>query len=39
LARAARARKGPPTAAPEESAPGMAVSKPRDPMEPQTPQQ
>lgn len=41
LARAARARKGPPTPAPEESAPGMATSqtKPRDPMEPRTPPQ
>lgn len=40
LARAARARKGPPSPAPEESAPGLATSKtkPRDPMEPQTPQ-
>jgi hypothetical protein len=41
LARAARARKGPPTPAPEESAPGMATSqtRQRDPMEPQAPQQ
>jgi hypothetical protein len=41
LARAARARKGPPTPAPDESAPGMAVSqtKQRDPMQPQAPQQ
>ena len=41
LARAARARKGPPSPAPEESAPGMATSqtKPRDPMQSQTPQQ
>ena len=41
LARAARARKGAPTSAPEESAPGMAVSqtKQRDPMQPQAPQQ
>jgi len=40
LARAARARKGPPSPAPEESAPGMATSqtRQRDPMEPQTPQ-
>lgn len=41
LARAARARKGPPTPAPEESAPGMATSqtRQRDPMQPQAPQQ
>jgi hypothetical protein len=41
LARAARARKGTPTPAPDERAPGMATSqsKPRDPMEPQKPPQ
>jgi len=41
LARAARARRPAPSPAPEETAPGMAVSqtKPRDPMQPQVPQQ
>jgi len=41
LARAARARRPAPSPAPEESAPGMAVSqtKPRDPMQPQAPRQ
>jgi hypothetical protein len=39
LARAARARRPAPSPAPEETAPGMAVTKPRDPMQAQTPQQ